>query len=194
MRRLRNLTIALVLLALALAFVAPSASANISNRRWDRSTIYFQNMTPNATYNPVGNDMVAYYAGLGANMSLVQHVCVVNVPCIRVEFSDFGATTWEGLTTEAWTGCLTVNKFCRFGATNVCSNGCAWTRIQLNTHWLNGLNAHDRQHDARHEMGHAFSLQHAGGTTVMQANGYAYNLLLNGEITEIRNSMVGVPR
>lgn len=199
MTRFRKTITALAVTAAAtVAFAAP-ASANINPDVYARGTIFVQNMSPTDTVltNNIYTYAVNYYEGLaasnGVNWNVVAGACQVGSPCIHVMSGNWGNTGWDGMTYPAAT--CSGSTYCSWDGSGEKPDHTSlyWTTLKFNEYLPH--TAHDWNAVGCHEFGHGLpGLQHASGSTCMQASGYTYITIQATEVIEVRNKYAGVTR
>jgi len=172
-----------------------ASQRNIGPNAWDRSTVIFQVMKAGTNTEMTWfHERLSYYRTVaGSTLNILEQGCVVNMPCNRVYFDFYGTTSWDGLTTEAYTNCLAANKWCRYDGTN---SLVTHTTVQFNR--SNGIDSFTytaMQSLFCHEDGRAIAeLEAASGATCMQDATYQYPSLTATEEQSVRDKYVGVAR
>lgn len=175
MRKIAVAIISSVLLIAALV-VAPSASATHNPPYQARRTVFvhygFGVSTPGSAWYNAMNARITYINSIGGQpIHVAKGACQVNSPCVEVTANAYG---------QFWTGIWVPGNSCNYAGTDWSSTDfhfhCKYDgtpatvgtiRFDTADPWSQG----GREAVSCHELGHAWGLGHAGGTTCMQSAG-----------------------
>lgn len=198
MRTVSKFAAALAVLFVTLITFALPSVANINSISPARGTIFVQSMTPGDSWTADSYTYgVNYLEGLvssnGVNWNVVAAACRIGSPCVHWVTGSWGATGWDGMTYPA--ASCSANTSCSWDGSGERADHTSdyWTTIKINKSYSH--TSRENNSVACHEYGHAIpGLQHAGGSTCMQATGYSYVAYQATEVIEIRNKFANITR
>lgn len=178
--------------SVALVAMSTPAYANIGPNAWDHSTIYVQTIKAgNSLEATWSHERLSYYRNVaGSTLNIIEGNCVVGKPCIHVYWDFYGHLSWDGLTTEADTNCVSTHAWCNYDGTPG-----TWTTVQFDRTYVDAYGYATLQSLSCHEWGRSLAeLTAASGATCMNSATYQYTGLLSTEATSVRTKYTGVPR